>query len=185
MQTSTTASPTSPIIILPLLVTVMIILFFIIYASRYRKFSINEYVIWLRNGEVRKAEIGGAGWLQPLADIAIVLPTAMQLTKLNIKLDAYQQAQGSLIIDLELNWRIIQPELFYRRFYSMREKIRYDELEETYKNYLRELLALKTINDIYGKTRSMIRELKDILNDHLKENGILLESIEIETVTRL
>lgn len=73
---------TNSIILLPLVLVVVIILFFVIYSSRYRKFSPSEFVIWLRNGEVWKAELGGSGWLYPLIDQVIIISATMQLTKL-------------------------------------------------------------------------------------------------------
>lgn len=177
---------TNPIILLPLVMTVIIILFFIIYASRYRKFSPNEYVIWLRNGCVRKIELGGSGWLYPLIDQVIILPVAMQLTKLELELYDYQQALKTLIINLELNWRIKQPEIFYAKFFSMTENnIKNGELEQLFKSFVRDSLVTKTLDDMYGKTRNMMNDVKDALNERLKDFGIGLESLEIETIINL
>ena len=139
----------------------------------------------MRNGEVCKAEIGGSGWLQPLVDQVIILPTAMQLSKFNLELFDYQQKQKSFQVDLELNWRIVQPEMFYRSFFSIRENVKYEKLMQLYNSYLRDLLANKTIDDMYRKSRSMMNELKNTLNEKLKDDGIVIESLEIETVTIL
>lgn len=64
-------------------------------------------------------------------------------------------------------------------------KVKNEELEQLYKSYVRDSLASKTIDDMYGKSRGMLNELKISLNERLKDFGILLESIEIETVTNL
>ncbi len=176
----------SPIILIPLVMVIVIILFFIIYSSRYRKFSIDEYVIWLRNGEVWKSGLGGSGWLMPLIDQIIIVSAAMQLTKIDVELYDYQQAQKTLIVGIELNWRVNKPEIFYRRFFSTKDNtIKSEELFQLYRSFLRDTLASKTIDDLYGKSRSIMHELKDSLNGKLNNSGVLLESVEIETVTNL
>ena len=115
--------------------------------------------MWLRNGAIWKSGLGGFGWLFPLIDQILILPAAIQLSKIDLEVYDYQQAQKTVIIDLEINWRIITQEIFYRKFFSITgNNIKNDELEQLYKSYLRDSLANKTIDEMFRKSRSMMNE---------------------------
>lgn len=49
--------------------------FIIFFASQYRKFDTNEFVIHLRNGKVWREGPGGHAVLMPLFDKVVIIPT--------------------------------------------------------------------------------------------------------------
>ena len=61
------------------------ILFLLFYASRYRKFTSDTYMIHFRNGRVIKAGIGGKAVVIPLIDEVRVIPVTTQSTFLEAK----------------------------------------------------------------------------------------------------
>ena len=71
---------TAGIVILVVLTLILIAVFF---ASRYRKFKTNDYVIHLRNGKVHSAGRGGKIIKFPLIDEIVVIPTTTRKTLLN------------------------------------------------------------------------------------------------------
>lgn len=60
------------IVLIPTLVGCFIL---ILYASQYRKFNLNEYVIHLRRGRFQREGTGGYAVPIPLIDRVIVIPT--------------------------------------------------------------------------------------------------------------
>ena len=176
---------TDPINLLPMVMDEVIVLFFVIYSSRARKFTPNEFVIWLRNGMIRKIEVGGIGWLYPIIDQIIVISTAIQLLEIKLELFDYQQANDKLILDIAINWRVIRPEEFFRNLFSnINNNTSYDSLIQLFKSELRDMFAEKNIDTILRRSRDLISELKEKMNDKVEVYGIIVESLEIENVVK-
>jgi len=66
-----------------IIVVLSIVLVAVFFASRYRKFKTNEYVIFLRGGKIKSAGRGGHVIKLPLIDEIIVIPTTTRKTLLN------------------------------------------------------------------------------------------------------
>ena len=77
---------------------------------RYRKFQPNEFVIWLRNGKIRKAEKGGAGFLYPKIDSVVSIPVALQVSKFETEIFEFLHADYPIKINFVISWRVFNPE---------------------------------------------------------------------------
>ncbi|MHA2255953.1 MAG: hypothetical protein ACXAAM_07770, partial [Candidatus Heimdallarchaeaceae archaeon] len=64
----------------PVGVVIVAVLFLLFYASRYRKFTSDTYMIHFRNGKVIKAGIGGKAVVMPLIDEVRVIPVTTNST---------------------------------------------------------------------------------------------------------
>ena len=89
---------------------IILFLFIVFMATRYRKFKTNQFVIHLRNGKVRTAGLGGSLWLLPLIDEYIVIPT----TSIQTILEAHDQVVSMEYQNIEvvgmLIWKVVDPE---------------------------------------------------------------------------
>ena len=89
---------------------IIIFLFIVFMATRYRKFKTNQFVIHLRNGKVKHAGLGGSIWLLPLIDEYIVIPT----TSIQTILEAHDQVVSKEYQNIEvvgmLIWKVVDPE---------------------------------------------------------------------------
>ncbi|MHA1199891.1 MAG: hypothetical protein ACTSQF_11235 [Candidatus Heimdallarchaeaceae archaeon] len=70
---------------LPIGLVIVLVLFLLFYASRYRKFTSDTYMIHFRNGRVIKAGIGGKAVVIPLIDEVRVVPVTTQSTFLEAR----------------------------------------------------------------------------------------------------
>jgi uncharacterized membrane protein YqiK len=59
---------TEIIILVVVLFVVLLILGFVFYSTRFKKFKPNEYVIWLRRGKAVRSGTGGSGFVWPLIE---------------------------------------------------------------------------------------------------------------------
>ena len=89
---------------------IVIFLFVIFLAARYRKFKTNQFVIHLRNGKVKHAGLGGSLFLLPLIDEYIVIPT----TSIQTLVEAHEQVVSNEYQNIEIEglliWKVIDPE---------------------------------------------------------------------------
>lgn len=175
---------TDPVILLPLVAVIVIILFFIIYSSRYRKFRPNEYVIWLRNGEVRKAEKGGSGWLYPLIDEVIIIPVTVQQTLLEAKERVVSHEYQDLSVTAFIYWRVVNPEIAFSKVSW--DASQQDYVEKVIKNaaesIIRTTCANMPIEQIIRERQEIIKVITSELHSLMADWGITTESVEIRDV---
>ena len=164
-------------------VTVIIILFlFIVFmATRYRKFKTNQFVIHLRNGKVRTAGLGGSLWLLPLIDEYIVIPT----TSIQTILEAHDQVVSKEYQNIEvvgmLIWKVIDPERafsavsWYPRDENYVEKI----LKGAAEAIIRTTCANMPLEVIIRERREIIEHVAKDLHELTADWGVLIESFEI------
>lgn len=155
---------------LAIVISLTFTLFLLFWALRYRKFSPNQYIIWLRNGKVRKARMGGAGIIMPLIDQIIIVPASLQKTSINFT-----------DFEVTLHWRVTNPEVVYSRL----------NLTDTTIPQISEFLVESTtmiVSTNYGSTalhriQEDIGQVADDLRNRLQEkfaqNGLKLEEVII------
>ncbi|KKM96968.1 hypothetical protein LCGC14_1172740, partial [marine sediment metagenome] len=89
---------------------IIIFLFVLFLAARYRKFKTNQFVIHLRNGKVKHAGLGGSLFLLPLIDEYIVIPT----TSIQTIVEAHEQVVSNEYQNIEIEglliWKVVDPE---------------------------------------------------------------------------
>ena len=170
-------------LVIGIVVTCAIILFlFIIFmAARYRKFKTNQFVIHLRNGKVKSAGLGGSLWLLPLIDEYIVIPT----TSIQTILEAHDQVVSKEYQNIEfvgmIIWKVIDPE---KAFSSVSWNLR----DENYVEKILKAAAEAVMRTICANMplELIIRERREIIDHVLKDLhelsadwGILIETFEI------
>lgn len=121
--------------------------------------------------------------MSPLTDQIIVLPTTIQSSKIDLEVFDYKDASKTLILETEINSRVIQPEIFYTKIFSTKnEKYWYGLTLQLVTSFVRDMLSNENSDTIYKRSRPLLNELKEKLNNKLTDYGILIESFEFEKV---
>jgi regulator of protease activity HflC (stomatin/prohibitin superfamily) len=160
---------------------IVLLLFIVFMATRYRKFKTNQFVIHLRNGKVKHAGLGGSIWLLPLIDEYIVIPT----TSIQTLVEAHEQVVSSEYQNIEIEglliWKVIDPE---KAFSAVSWNIRDDNYVEKILKGAAEAIIRTTCANM--PLEKIIRERREII-DHVEKDlhelsadwGIIIESLEI------
>ncbi|MDH5582170.1 MAG: SPFH domain-containing protein [Bdellovibrionales bacterium] len=160
------------------------ILVIVFYASRYRKFRPNEYVIWLRNGKVRKASTGGSGVLLPLWDEIIIVPVTVQQTLLEARERVVSHEYQDLSVTAFIYWRVVNPEVAYSKVSW--DSSQADYVEKVIKNaaesIIRTTCANMPIEQIIRERQEIIKVITSELHSLMADWGITTESVEIRDV---
>ena len=172
------------------LIVVIVITFFLIlifFATRYRKFKTNQFVIHLRNGKVKHAGLGGSLVLLPLVDEYIVIPT----TSIQTILEAHEQVvskeyQNISIVGM-LIWKVIDPEKAFSAISFVIRDENYVEkiLKNAAEAIIRTTCANMPIEMIISERRVIIKDISKELHELTADWGIVIESIEVREVSIL
>ncbi len=170
-------------LVVGIVVTCAIILFlFIIFmAARYRKFKTNQFVIHLRNGKVKSAGLGGSLWLLPLIDEYIVIPT----TSIQTILEAHDQVVSQEYQNIEfvgmIIWKVVDPEkAFSSVSWNLRDENYVEKiLKGAAEAVMRTICANMPLELIIRERREMIDHVMKDLHELSADWGILIETFEI------
>ncbi len=160
---------------------IIVFLFIIFLAARYRKFKTNQFVIHLRNGKVKHAGLGGSLFLLPLIDEYIVIPT----TSIQTILEAHDQVVSKEYQNIEvvgmLIWKVIDPEKAFsavswnHRDENFVEKI----LKGAAEAIIRTTCANMPLELIIRERREIIEHVSKDLHELTADWGIVIETFEI------
>jgi len=172
----------SPIIIGIIVTACIIVFLFIIFlAARYRKFKTNQFVIHLRNGKVKSAGLGGSLWLLPLIDEFIVIPT----TSIQTVVEAHEQVVSKEYQNIEIEglliWKVLDPE---KAFSAVSWSVRDDNyvekiLKGATEAIIRTTCANMPLEKIIRERREIIDHIEKDLHELVADWGIVIESLEI------
>ncbi len=170
-------------LVVGIVVTCAIILFlFIIFmAARYRKFKTNQFVIHLRNGKVKSAGLGGSLWLLPLIEEYIVIPT----TSIQTILEAHDQVVSQEYQNIEfvgmIIWKVVDPEkAFSAVSWNLRDENYVEKiLKGAAEAVMRTICANMPLELIIRERREMIDHVMKDLHELSADWGILIETFEI------
>jgi len=160
---------------------IIIFLFVIFLAARYRKFKTNQFVIHLRNGKVKHSGLGGSIFLLPLIDEYIVIPT----TSIQTVVEAHEQVVSNEYQNIEIEglliWKVIDPE---KAFSAVSWNIRDDNyvekiLKGATEAIIRTTCANMPIEKIIRERREIIDPIEKDLHELTADWGIVIESLEI------
>ncbi|MFX1315602.1 MAG: SPFH domain-containing protein [Promethearchaeota archaeon] len=166
---------------------IVVFLFFIFMATRYRKFKTNQFVIHLRNGKVKHAGLGGSLWLLPLIDEYIIIPT----TSIQTTLEAHEQTVSKEYQNISvygmLIWRVIDPEKAFSAVSWFHNDDNYVEkiLKNAAEAIIRTTCANMPIEMIIRERREIINIVSKELHELTADWGLIIESIEIREVNIL
>ncbi|MHA1520443.1 MAG: SPFH domain-containing protein [Promethearchaeota archaeon] len=166
------------IVLLIVLTIVFIALFF---ASRYRKFKTNEYVIHLRNGKVHSSGRGGKIIKLPLIDEIIVIPTTTRKTLLDSSEKILSREYQDVKISAILYWRVSNPQTAFNAVDWNRNSPDYVEriLSTATEAIIRTTCASLEIEKIICDRTEIIKLITDQLLNLTQDWGIVIESLEI------
>lgn len=160
---------------------IVIFLFVIFLAARYRKFKTNQFVIHLRNGKVKHAGLGGSLFLLPLIDEYIVIPT----TSIQTLVEAHEQVVSSEYQNIEIEglliWKVIDPEkAFSAVSWNMRDENYVEKiLKGAAEAIIRTTCANMPLEKIIRERREIIDHVEKDLHELTVDWGIVIESLEI------
>jgi len=160
---------------------VTIVLIALFFASRYRKFKTNEYVIFLRGGKVKSAGRGGHVIKLPLIDEIIVIPTTTRKTLLNSSDKILSREFQDVKISAILYWRVSEPEISFNAVVWDARSPDYVErvLSTATEAIIRTTCASLTVETIICDRTEIIKTISDQLLNLTKDWGIVIESLEI------
>ena len=160
---------------------IIIFLFVIFLAARYRKFKTNQFVIHLRNGKVKHAGLGGSLFLLPLIDEYIVIPT----TSIQTVVEAHEQVVSYEYQNIEIEglliWKVIDPEkAFSAVSWIMRDENYVEKiLKGAAEAIIRTTCANMPLEKIIRERREIIDPIEKDLHELTADWGIVIESLEI------
>jgi len=160
---------------------IVIFLFVIFLAARYRKFRTNQFVIHLRNGKVKHAGLGGSIFLLPLIDDYVVIPT----TSIQTVVEAHEQVVSYEYQNIEIEglliWKVIDPEkAFSAVSWIMRDENYVEKiLKGAAEAIIRTTCANMPLEKIIRERREIIDPIEKDLHELTADWGIIIESLEI------
>ncbi len=160
---------------------IIIFLFVIFLAARYRKFKTNQFVIHLRNGKVKHAGLGGSLFLLPLIDEYIIIPT----TSIQTVVEAHEQVVSYEYQNIEIEglliWKVIDPEkAFSAVSWIMRDENYVEKiLKGATEAIIRTTCANMPLEKIIRERREIIDPIEKDLHELTADWGIVIESLEI------
>jgi regulator of protease activity HflC (stomatin/prohibitin superfamily) len=160
---------------------IIFFLFVAFWATRFKKFKTNQFVIHLRWGKVRKAGLGGSLWLWPLIDEYIVIPT----TSIQTILEAHEQVvskeyQNIGIVGMVI-WKVIDPEKAFSAVSWHPREENYVEkiLKGAAEAIIRTTCANMPLEKIIRERREIIEHVSKDLHELTADWGVVVESFEI------
>ena len=160
---------------------IVIFLFVIFLAARYRKFKTNQFVIHLRNGKVKHAGLGGSIFLLPLIDEYIVIPT----TSIQTVVEAHEQVVSNEYQNIEIEglliWKVVDPEkAFSAVSWNIRDENYIEKiLKGATEAIIRTTCANMPLEKIIRERREIIDPIEKDLHELTADWGIVIESLEI------
>ncbi len=160
---------------------IVIFLFVIFLAARYRKFKTNQFVIHLRNGKVKHSGLGGSIFLLPLIDEYIVIPT----TSIQTVVEAHEQVVSNEYQNIEIEglliWKVVDPEkAFSAVSWNIRDENYVEKiLKGATEAIIRTTCANMPLEKIIRERREIIDPIEKDLHELTADWGIVIESLEI------
>ncbi|MCF2139460.1 MAG: hypothetical protein K9W44_05330 [Candidatus Lokiarchaeota archaeon] len=167
-----------------LLVVLTLVFIAVFFASRYRKFKTNVYVIHLRNGKVHSAGRGGKVIKLPLIDEIVVIPTTTRKTLLNSSEKILSREFQDVKISAILYWRVSNPQTAFNAVQWDPRSPDYVEhiLSTATEAIIRTTCAGLEIEKIICERTEIIKLITDQLLNLTRDWGIVIESLEITEV---
>ncbi len=165
-------------------VTVLFFFFLLYLLTRYRKFKTNEFVIYLRNGKVKRAGLGGRLFLLPLIDECIVIPTTIVQSSLEAKEKVVSREYQNIAVTGFVFWQVTEPSAAFTSVSW--DKRSGDYVETVIKNaaesIIRTTCANMALEEIIRERSKIIDAVISELHDLMANWGVTAHSVEIRDV---
>lgn len=169
---------------IPVGLAIVLVLFVLFYASRYRKFTSDVYMIHFRNGKVIKAGIGGKAVTIPLLDEVRVVPVTTQSTFLEAREKVLSREFQEISVSAFVFWRVIDPEVAFSRTSWNKSSDAYIEniIRNAAESIIRTTCANMALEKIIRDRQAIIEAVTKELYSLTKDWGMLVESCEIRDI---
>ncbi len=169
---------------IPVGIVIVGVLFLLFYASRYRKFTSDTYMIHFRNGRVIKAGIGGKAVVMPLIDEVRVIPVTTQSTFLEAKEKVLSREFQEISVTAFVFWRVIEPEVAFSRTAWDKRSDAYVEniIRNAAESIIRTTCANMALEKIIRDRQAIIEAVTKELHSLTKDWGLIIESCEIRDI---
>ncbi|MFX0195039.1 MAG: SPFH domain-containing protein [Candidatus Hodarchaeota archaeon] len=166
------------------LITLISFIFLMFLVSRYRKFKTNEFVIYLRNGRVRRAGAGGRAFLMPLIDEVIIIPTTIQQTSLEAREKVVSREYQNVSVTGFVFWQVTNPSEAFSHVSWNRQSPDYVEtvIRNAAESIIRTTCANMPIEEIIRERRQIIEAVITELHELMATWGVTVHSVEIRDV---
>ncbi|MBY9000449.1 MAG: hypothetical protein KGD64_06010 [Candidatus Heimdallarchaeota archaeon] len=160
------------------------ILFLLFYASRYRKFTSDTYMIHFRNGRVIKAGIGGKAVVIPLIDEVRVIPVTTQSTFLEAKEKVVSREFQEISVTAFIFWRVVDPEVaFSRTSWNTASQAHVENIiKNAAESIIRTACANMALEKIIRDRQAIIEAVTKELHTLTRDWGLVIESCEIREI---
>ena len=160
------------------------ILFLLFYASRYRKFTSDTYMIHFRNGRVIKAGIGGKAVVIPLIDEVRVIPVTTQSTFLEAKEKVVSREFQEISVTAFIFWRVVDPEVaFSRTSWNTQSHAHVENIiKNAAESIIRTACANMALEKIIRDRQAIIEAVTKELHTLTRDWGLVIESCEIREI---
>ncbi len=164
--------------------TVLFFFFMLFLLSRYRKFKTNEFVIYLRNGKVKRAGLGGRLFMLPLIDEVIVIPTTIQQTSLEAKEKVVSREYQNIGVTGFVFWQVTEPSAAFTNVSWDKRSSDYVEtvIKNAAESIIRTTMATMALEDIIRERSKIIDAVISELHDLMANWGVTAHSVEIRDV---
>lgn len=165
-------------------ITVLFFFFLLFLLTRYRKFKTNEFVIFLRNGKVKRAGLGGRIFLLPLIDEVIVVPTTIQQTGLEAKEKVVSREYQNIAVTGFIFWQVTEPSAAFTSVSWDRRSSDYVEnvIKNAAESIIRTTCANMALEEIIRERSKIIDAVISELHDLMANWGVTAHSVEIRDV---
>ena len=169
---------------IPVGVVIVAVLFLLFYASRYRKFTSDTYMIHFRNGKVIKAGIGGKAVVMPLIDEVRVIPVTTNSTFLEAKEKVLSREFQEISVTAFVFWRVIDPEVAFSRTSWDKSSDAYVEkiIRNAAESIIRTTCANMALEKIIRDRQAIIEAVTKELHSLTADWGLIIESCEIRDI---
>jgi regulator of protease activity HflC (stomatin/prohibitin superfamily) len=164
-----------------ILIVGIIVLLALFMASRYVKFTTNQYVIHFRNGKILSQGRGGKIIKMPLVDEIVVIPTTTRKTILDSNEKILSREYQDMGISAILYWRVSEPAVAFNAVVWDPRSEDYVErvLSTATGAIIRTTCASLPVETILCDRTEIIKMISDQLLNLTKDWGIIIESLEI------
>ncbi len=165
-------------------IVVVAILFLLFFASRYRKFTSDTYMIHFRNGRVIKAGIGGKAVVIPLIDEVRVIPVTTQSTFLEAKEKVVSREFQEISVTAFIFWRVVDPEVaFSRTSWDIKSQAHVEKIiKNAAESIIRTACANMALEKIIRDRQAIIEAVTKELHTLTRDWGLVIESCEIREI---
>jgi len=159
-------------------------IFVLVFISRYRAFTTDQYVLHFRNGKIKNATKGGKYILIPIIDRIVKLPTTTQQTLLEAKEQVLSREFQNVSVTAYVFWTVTDPKVAFSQVSWERSASNYVEkvMKNAAESIIRTTCANMAIEDIIREREMIIKKVTDELHTLAAGWGIAITSVEVRDV---